>query len=203
MINYIKDVNIEEHVNEYEYILVGTNTYCTMSQGFQRIIMLDYPEVWKQNLATKYADPEKLGTILVCEKGENEPTFVLLFICDSYNFHPKTRSDYLSYEALEKCMKEVNIRLKDKKIATTFLGASRFDGNGDRERIKKILEDNSDNLDLTIYDYFQKSKSEIAKEEVAYEVSLLGVDEEKRRQVVAERKRKENERKAKNGHTKR
>jgi hypothetical protein len=41
MINIIKDVDLYEHVDEYDAVLIGTNTYCTMSQGIQLQVMLN------------------------------------------------------------------------------------------------------------------------------------------------------------------
>ena len=139
MINIIKDIDLFEHVNEYEAVLIGTSTYCTMSQGIQLKVMLDYPYVYNKNLETKYGDPEKLGTILQCEH-EKEPKFCLCFIYEG-NFRPDLKKDYLSYESLEKCLSLVNILYKGKRIATTLLGTSRFDGNGDREKVMEIFED--------------------------------------------------------------
>ena len=163
MINIIKDVDIYEHCAEYDAVLIGTNLYCTMSQGIQLKVMLNYPYAYEKNLETKYGDIEKLGTVLEC-KSEGEPTFCLCFITVGYNFRPDLQKDYLSYEALEKCLKLVNILYRGKKIATTILGSSRFDGNGDKDKIMEIFEKTITDVDLTIYDYEQKSRAEEMKE---------------------------------------
>ena len=134
MINVIKDEDIYWHFREYDIILIGTNIYCTMSQGIQLKVMLNYPYVYEKNLETKYGDIDKMGTILEC-KSENEPTFCLCFIAKGYNFRPDLEKDYLSYDALENALKLVNIKYKGKKIACPLLGSSRFDGNGDKEKI--------------------------------------------------------------------
>ena len=54
MINVIKDEDIYWHFREYDIILIGTNIYCTMSQGIQLKVMLNYPYVYEKNLETKY-----------------------------------------------------------------------------------------------------------------------------------------------------
>ena len=95
MINVIKDEDIYWHFREYDIILIGTNIYCTMSQGIQLKVMLNYPYVYEKNLETKYGDMDKMGTILEC-KSENEPTFCLCFITKGYNFRPDLEKDYLS-----------------------------------------------------------------------------------------------------------
>ena len=94
MLTIIKDVNLEEHLGEYDLILVGTNEYCTMAQGFQRHVMVYYPYAMEANMKTKYGDPAKLGEILECPSDrEGEPTFVLLFICHGFNFRPHVIKD--------------------------------------------------------------------------------------------------------------
>ncbi len=86
MINIIKDIDLYDHFNEYDIILIGTNIYCSMGQGIQLKVMLNYPYVYDKNLETKYGDMNKLGTILECTK-EGEPTFCLCFIVKG-NFRP-------------------------------------------------------------------------------------------------------------------
>jgi hypothetical protein len=199
MIKVIKDVDLFDHVNDYEAVLIGTNTYCTMSQGIQLKVMLNYHYAYEKNLETKYGDKNKLGTILEC-KSDGEPTFVLCFITSGYNFRPDLSSDYLSYESLEKCLKLINVLYKGKNIACTLLGSSRFDGNGDRDRIKEIFEKTTKDVNLTIYDYFQKSRAEEMKEVSEKELEVKKIDREKYYQMVRERKNKADERFRKNGH---
>jgi hypothetical protein len=199
MIKIIKDIDLFDHFSEYDSILIGTNTYCTMSQGIQLKVMLNYPYVYEKNLETKYADPEKLGTILEC-KSDDEPTFCLCFIANGYGFRPDLNKDYLSYESLEKCLRLVNILYKGKKIATTLLGSSRFDGNGDRDKILEIFNNSITDVDLTIYDYYQKSRAEEMKEIRDKELEVKKTNREEYYKMVAERKMKAEERFNKNGH---
>ena len=198
MINIIKDVDLYEHVDEYDAVLIGTNTYCTMSQGIQLQVMLNYPYVYDKNLETKYADPEKLGTIIDC-KSDGEPTFCLCFICGG-NFRPDLQKDYLSYESLEKCLRLVNLLYRGKKLAAPLLGASRFDGNGDRDKIMEIFNNTIKDVDLTIYDYHQKSRAEQMKEVREKELEVKKVDREEYYRMVAKRKKEADERFKRNGH---
>ena len=163
MINVIKDEDIYLHFREYDIILIGTNIYCTMSQGIQLKVMLNYPYVYEKNLETKYGDMDKMGTILEC-KSENEPTFCLCFITKGYNFRPDLEKDYLSYDALENALKLVNIKYKGKKIACPLLGSSRFDGNGNNKKILHIFKKTLTDVECTVFDYFQKSRAEEMKE---------------------------------------
>ena len=194
----IKD-DIFPHVSEYEVVLVGTNTYCTLAQGFQRDIMLNHPNVQEKNMSTKYGDKNKLGTILPCES-ENI-TFVLCYICEG-NFRPDLKKDYLNYEALNKCLSLVNIRYAGKKIATTIIGSSRFDGNGDKEAILKLIEATLTKCEVDVYDYYQTSKEERKKAIRAKELAVKAKDITAYYKMVAERKEREKLLKLKNGHTK-
>ena len=199
MMNFIENVDIIDHVSEYDSVLVGTNLYCTMSQGLQLKVMLDYPYVYERNLGTKYGDKDKLGTLLEC-RSDNEPTFCLCFITEGYNFRPDLAKDYLSYEALDKCLKLANVLYGGKHIACPLLGSSRFDGNGDRDRIIDLFKSNLKDVDVTIYDYFQKSRQEEMKEIREKELKVKEIDREKYYQMVKQRKEKAEERFRKNGH---
>ena len=199
MISIVKDIDLYNHFDQYDVILIGTNLYCTMSQGIQLKVMLNYPYVYNKNLETRYGDKDKLGTILEC-KSENEPTFCLCFICEGYNFRPDLGKDYLSYEALENSLKLVNIVYSNKKIACPLLGASRFDGNGDKDRIMEIFNRCLTDVDCTVYDYYQKSRAEEMKEVRERELEVKRVDPKAYYKMVGERKREANERYKKNGH---
>ena len=59
MINIIKDIDLFDNVKDYDIVLVGTNIYCNLSQGFQRKVMLNYPYVQEMNMSTKYADKKE------------------------------------------------------------------------------------------------------------------------------------------------
>lgn len=199
MIKVIKDVDIYDHFSEYDAILIGTNLYCTMSQGVQLKVMLNYPYAYNKNLETKYGDKDKLGTVLEC-KSDGEPTFCLCFITKGYNFRPDLESDYLSYEALEKCLNLVNILYKGKNIACPLLGSSRFDGNGNKEKIYEIFNKTLKDVNVTIFDYFQKSRAEENKEVRERELAVKKVDRKAYYEMVAKRKKEADERYRKNGH---
>lgn len=198
MISIIKDIDLYDHFNEYDIILIGTNIYCSMGQGIQLKVMLNYPYVYDKNLETKYGDMNKLGTILECTK-EGEPTFCLCFIVKG-NFRPDLQKDYLYYESLEKCLKLINVLYKGKKVACPLLGASRFDGNGDKERIYKIFNECITDVDVTIFDYFQLSRAEGMKVWWSNEQEIKKVDRKAYYEAVRKRKQEAEERFKKNGH---
>ena len=80
------------------------------------------------------------------------------------------------------------------------MGNSRFDGNGDRERILDIFNATITDVDLTIYDYFQKSRNEELVELLKSETKVKETDRKAYYDLVRERKKKAEERFRKNGH---
>ena len=160
--------------------------------------MLNYPYVLDVNISTRYADKSKMGSIIECKK-EGNPIFVLMFINEG-NFRPDLKKDYLSYESLEKCMKFVNILYKGKNVACPFLGTSKFDGNGDKEKVLEILSNNSSNINLTIFDYEQLSRSDELKKIRVAEIKLKEIDADAYYEEVKKRKAEAEERYKNNGH---
>jgi hypothetical protein len=198
MIKIVTGVDLYEDINKYDVILVGTNIYGYMSHGFQRKVMLNYPYVQEKNMSTRYGDESKLGTIVECKK-ENQPIFVLLYI-NKGGFRRNSEKDYLQYESLDKCMRIANILYKGKKVACTFIGASQFDGNGNKEKVFEILTKNSSEIDLSVYDYEQLSRHDELKNIRISEIKLKEIDAEAYYEAVKKRKEEAEERFKNNGH---
>lgn len=198
MINIVKDEDIIGHINDHDIILIGTNVYCTLSQGVQREIALNYPYVREMNFQTKYGDENKLGTILEC-KVINEPIISLLYICRGYPCKKVNGNDYLSYESLEKCLGLINVKYKGLNIGCPLLGCSRFDGNGDKERVIKIFEKYLTNVNVTIYDYYQMSREEKQISTLKKEMEVKSKDYSAYREMVKQRKEEAEKRFKRNG----
>ena len=149
--NIIKDKDLIWDTDKYDVILVGTSIYNLLTQGFQSKLTMTYPYILDANNSTPYADKRKSGKRLTIQ---GTPIISLMYICG----YPHSKRDYLNYEALEHCLATANAEFKGKNVATTILGTSLFDGNGDRERCMKIIEDNTDKLNLTLYDFPQYNR---------------------------------------------
>lgn len=198
MITIVKDVDIMQEISNYDTILIGTNVYCSMSQGVQRDIILNYPYVREKNLQTKYGDVAKLGTLLECSE-KDEPTIVLLYMYRGYPYRKKNDEEYLDYKVLEDCLRLVNKKYKNKRVATTLLGCSRFDGNGNREKVLELMEKTLTDVDVVVYDFFQKSRDEKQIETRKREVALKDISYELYHEAVKKRKEEAEKRFQRNG----
>ena len=201
MISIIKDKDLMNDIDNYDLILVPTNVYCTLSQGFQREVALNYPYVRNINLRTNYGDINKLGSIIYCEDDKQKEKFCLLYICKGYPPRPKKGElmDYLSYDSLESCLKKINILYKGLNIASPLLGCSRFDGNGNKEKVMDIINNTVTNFNLTLYDYEQKTREEKLKEIRVKELEAKSRSYDEYRAMVKKRKAEAEERFKLNG----
>ena len=72
-----------------------------------------------------------------------------------------------------------------KRVATTIVGHSVYEGGGDRDKCLEIIEKCTDKLDLTIYDYFQRKKDGEKYEYFKYVRSFAHKDKEKYKELLA------------------
>ena len=159
LITIKKNIDLKEECQNYDVLLVGTNLYGRLTNGWQLDAKLLYPIIHKINLETRYGDIEKLGKVIKIEQ-KDKPTVCLLYITKGYNFRPDLQKDYLEYDALERCLRYINIVFKGKNIACPILGYSKFEGNGNKEKIIKLFENILTDVNVTLYDYEQISSNE-------------------------------------------
>lgn len=152
--NIIKDKDLIFDTDQYDVILVGTSIYCMLTNGFQSKMALKYPFIEKRNNELPYGDYKKLGTRLTCQDG-NSPIISLMFICN----YPNKKRVSIDYNALTNCLSTALNEFKGKSIATTVLGSSEFDGNGEKDKIIDIIKNCDYTDNLTLYDYAQIDKN--------------------------------------------
>lgn len=142
------------HTDEYDVILVGTSIYNMLTNGFQNKLKNKYNNIDEINKTTNYGDKRKLGKRLTID---GKPTISLLYICR----YPGLRhGPAIDYEALKNAIMTANAEFKGKKVMTTLIGCSDFDGNADRDKVLDILETYGKDMDITIYDYHQLRKED-------------------------------------------
>lgn len=148
MLTIVENKQLIEHVFEYDVILIGTSIMNALGNGFQYQIKINFPEVDKANKSTKYGDLRKLGTVKVVN---SNPIFCLLYISKG-GYRKDIKPEYIDYSALEETMKLINENFKGKKIASTIIGLNQYEGGGDRDKILNIIQHNSENIELFLYD---------------------------------------------------
>ena len=153
MVNYIKGENLIYHVKKYDVVLVGTTINNSLGNGFQKDVERSFKYVSDANKRTTYGDKNKYGTVLVVN---GEPIFCLCYIY-SARTNPSRRPDVLDYDALYRCLRNIDEKFEGKKIATTLIGASEFDGGGDPDKVKGIIESAFQKCNIDVYDYEQKN----------------------------------------------
>lgn len=149
MIRVIKDTDAFWEVDKYEVVLIGCSTYCNIESGFGGKLKNRFPIIQETDDKTPYADTRKLGTHVTIDT--TTPIFSLLYISK----YPTNNKVTVDYDALEKCLKIANAEFKGKKVITTLLGTSRFDGQGDKEKCLEIIKRCCTDMDVDVYDYEQ------------------------------------------------
>ena len=172
MLKIIKDKDPIWDTDKFDVILIGTSIYNQLNGGFQSKMKYKYPIVDEKNRETKYADFSKLGTRITIN---DTPIISLMYICG----YPRPNIDTVNYDSLTKCLLTANAEFRGKKVMATILGSSQFDGNGDKDKCLKIIEDTTKDLDITLYDYEQKKRADEIREQKMYLKSLQYTDIEK------------------------
>lgn len=168
-------------VDKYDVVLVGTSTHQTLDGGFQGKLRNKYPVIEKINNQTRYGDLRKLGTRVTVNS--TKPVISLMYICT----YP-TSKPFIDYLALEKCLQTANAQFKGKKVITTLLGSSRFDGKGERNKCIDIIKKTTKDICLDVFDYDQKTLREEKTSQHKFFMNLL--EENKDNPSVCEQIRK-------------
>ena len=174
MVNIVTDKDLIWETEKYDVILVGTSIYCMLGAGFQSKMLFKYPFLDTENDKTPYGDLRKLGKRLTMTTDGN-PIISLMYICG----YPRTNRITVDYKALEQCFLTANAEFSGKNVATTIVGASIFDGNGDRDKCLDIITKSTPDINLTLYDYVQKQHKEEVKAFEKYINSFKRRDKEK------------------------
>lgn len=152
MVNFVKDRNLIQDVFDYQVILVPMSINNSMNRGFKYEIGLNFPYVKNEQQKSPYGDRRKYGTIFPVEcEG------IVFCLCYMYStpYIKKYETDFVQYESLEKCLKSVRDKYKNKNIASVVMGVSEFDGSGDKDKILSIYNKVFVDKDITLYDYEQ------------------------------------------------
>ena len=169
-IDFIHDIPLIEDVFKYDIILLGTGIHNSLGNGFQYDVKINFPKVQDAVKKTPYADSRKLGTVTVIN---NTPIFCVGFIHKGA-YRNDINPDFLDYNALENVIKLVDDNFEKKTIACPLIGCSKYDGNGNKEKVLEIFNTLSDKNKWTIYDYEQRDYREVNNEKWAKIIEQMG-----------------------------
>lgn len=170
MVTIVKDKPLIEDVFNYDIIIVGTGIHNTLGNGFQHDIKINFSFVEDALKKTPYADKRKLGTVTVVK---STPLYCLGFI-HSGGYRKDLNPVYLDYQALNDVLHLIDNNFKNKRIASSFIGCSEFDGNGDKERVLEIFNSLSGENEYFLYDYEQRDYREVNNEKWAEIIAQVG-----------------------------
>lgn len=154
MLRIINGINLINDVFKYDVILVPMSINNYMSKGFKYEVALNFPYVKEKQNESSYGDIRKYGTINPIDC--NGIIFCLCYMYTTPCYRNGCSSDYVKYDALERCLTSIAEKFDGKKIGTPILGADKFDGNGNKDRILEIFENSFKESYVTVYDYEQR-----------------------------------------------
>ena len=161
-------------IKDYDVILFGMSLNHSFNQGLLYELALNFPDIKRyENHGTGYGDRRKYGkafsivshdSAILSTNRESGKIFFACYMNDGGYNRKNGNLDCVKYDCLEKCLISVRERCRgyNFKIAAPIIGASYYDGNGNKEKILNIFEKvfADDNIDL--YDYDQRDfKNEI------------------------------------------
>lgn len=170
MVTIVKDKPLIEDVFNYDIIIVGTGIHNTLGNGFQHDIKINFPFVEDALKKTPYADKRKLGTVTVVK---STPLYCLGFI-HSGGYRKDLNPVYLDYQALNDVLHLIDNNFKNKRIASSFIGCSQFDGNGDKERVLDMFNSLTGENEYFLYDYEQRDYREVNNKKWAEIIAQVG-----------------------------
>ena len=159
MVNVVKS-GLIENVFSYDYVLVGIGTNNSFSGGFAYDIGLNFPSIKiRVNMMSNYLDRRLMGSVaLVTDR--NCPSMCVCYVHNG-GYRKGKNGEFIDYNALENCLRQVSSSFKGKKIASPLIGASKYDGNGDRERILDLYKKYFTESDVDVYDYEQETFDDV------------------------------------------
>lgn len=144
---------------QFDLIVHGCNCFCTMGSGIAKQIHEEFPEAYNADLKTKKGDITKLGNFSMIEINswnhpEIEYPFLIINLYSQFGYG--TDRIRIEYDALSLGLKKLNTLYPNKKIGLPKIGAGL--AGGDWNRIKNIIEDELNNMDVTIVYYEPKDR---------------------------------------------
>jgi len=138
--------------NKFDLILQGCNCFCTMGSGLAKEIREKIPVAYEADLKTIKGDINKLGNFTFADEFDDSGFgFRVINVYSQYYYDARLKP--LDYEALTLALRKLNHLYRGKSIGVPLIGAGL--AGGDWDRIKKIIEVELEDMDVTIV-HFKK-----------------------------------------------
>ena len=147
----IKHIKCDIFESGADVILHQVNCQGVMASGIAKQVREKYPEVfdaYKTLCDIKSDKSELLGTAQFIRVGENG-YIVNLFSQENFGYDGKC---YTSYDAIRKCLEDVNNYFSNETIAIPYLMGC-YRGGGDWNVVYKMIEDIFNRNDVLICEY--------------------------------------------------
>lgn len=141
---------------EFDVIVHGCNCFCTMGSGIAAQVRRYFPVAYNADRLTVAGDKSKLGkySCAVTSVFDEWGLINQLTIINAYTQYAfGSDKVHVDYEAIAKILHSLNMHFagSDLKFGIPFIGAGL--AGGDWVRIKKIIEENTRHIDLTVVEY--------------------------------------------------
>lgn len=147
MVTLIHDIQPITETDRFDAVMLATTIYGELENGFQKEIAEKYPYVNEANIKQPYGDLRRLGTRLTIHKG-SDPTITLLYTCCA-----KGQFKYaLDMDAYIHSLKTANNEFKGMRVLSPIIGATKWDGRLSVKEALDILEENTSDMNLFIFD---------------------------------------------------
>jgi O-acetyl-ADP-ribose deacetylase (regulator of RNase III) len=134
---------------EFDLIVHGCNSFCTMGAGIAKGIKAAFPAAFEADLATAKGDRAKLGT---CTFAEIDRNGTPLAVVNAYTqFDYQGSGPKVDYDAVRSCFRWIKQQHSGKRIGLPKIGAGL--AGGDWARIAAIIEEELAGEDVTLVEF--------------------------------------------------
>jgi len=136
----------------FDIIAHGCNCFNTMSAGIAKQIKEEIPEAYEADNKTMKGDIDKLGNYSAAwVNNDLHRIFGVINCYTQYHYgknHTDGKENTFDYEAFTLCMRKINHQFHSIRIGMPLIGSGL--AGGDWNKIKKIIEHELKDVDVTI-----------------------------------------------------
>jgi O-acetyl-ADP-ribose deacetylase (regulator of RNase III) len=135
----------------FNLIIQGCNCWNRMGSGLAKQVAEEIPDAVRADNLTIPGDINKLGnyTVGIIYDYNNKPISRIFNCYSQYNYNASSKP--LDYEALTLCLRKINHNYPKESIGVPLVGSGL--AGGDWNIIKKIIEKELKDMDVTIVHY--------------------------------------------------